>query len=106
MTCYSSHPGKIFTVLLEEEMSKKGKKDKKAKKKNSPNGTDKTGVVEVQAISEHHPVSPRIPVDGQVPIDKKKYEKELARLQVELVKLQEWFAKKLVVKCFGGNVRQ
>ena len=86
-------------------MSKKGKKDKKAKKKNSPNGTDKAEVAEVQAIAEKHQVVSQVPVDEQVHIDKKKYEKELARLQVELVKLQEWVrAKKLkVVIIFEGR---
>ena len=47
----------------------------------------------------------RIPPDGEIAIDKKSYEKELARLQVELVKLQEWIrAQKLkVVVIFEGR---
>ena len=31
-----------------------------------------------------------VPMEGQIAINKKTYEKELSRLQVELVKLQEW----------------
>ena len=86
-------------------MSKKEKKDKKAKKKHSSNGSNQQEVVEVQALSNDHQVGSRIPPDGQIPIQKKAYEKELARLQVELVKLQEWIrAQKLkVVVIFEGR---
>jgi len=50
-------------------------------------------------------VASLIPPDGQIPIDKKTYEKELARLQLEVVKLQEWVrANKLkVVVIFEGR---
>jgi polyphosphate kinase 2 len=86
-------------------MSKKEKKDKKAKKKHSSDGTNKQEIVEVQTISKDQQVASLIPPDGQVPINKKTYEKELARLQEELVKLQEWVrAKKLkVVVIFEGR---
>jgi polyphosphate kinase 2 len=87
-------------------MSKKDKKDKKAKKKkHSSNGSENQEVVEVQTISEDQQVASLIPPDGQIPIDKKTYEKELARLQVELVKLQEWIrARKMkVVVIFEGR---
>jgi polyphosphate kinase 2 len=90
-------------------MSKKDKKDKKkdkkAKKNHSSNGLENQEVVEVETISKDQQVASLIPPDGQIPIDKKRYEKELARLQVELVKLQEWIrAKKLkVVVVFEGR---
>jgi polyphosphate kinase len=86
-------------------MSKKGKKDKKAKKKNFPNGTDKAEVIEVQTFAENHQMVSQVPVEEQIPINRRTYEKELARLQVELVKLQEWIrTKKLkVVVIFEGR---
>jgi polyphosphate kinase 2 len=86
-------------------MSKKDKKEKKAKKKHSSNGSKHQELVEVQTISKDQQVASLIPPDGQVPIDKKTYEKELERLQIELVKLQEWIrAKKLkVVVVFEGR---
>src|SRR5687768_2239603 len=81
------------------------KKDKKAKKKHSSNGTENQEVVEVETISKDQQVASLIPPDQQIPVDKKTYEKELARLQVELVKLQEWVrTKKLkVVVIFEGR---
>ena len=86
-------------------MSKKDKKEKKAKKKLSSNGSNDQSTIEVETISKDQQVAALIPPDGQVPIDKKRYEKELARLQEELVKLQEWVrAKKLkVVVIFEGR---
>jgi polyphosphate kinase 2 len=62
-------------------------------------------MIEVQTISKNRPVVSTIPPDEQIPIDKKTYEKELARLQLELVKLQEWVrTKKLkVVVIFEGR---
>jgi polyphosphate kinase 2 len=86
-------------------MSKKDKKEKKARKKHSANGSEERDVVEVETISQNQQVASLIPPDGQVPIDKKAYEKELARLQEELVKLQEWVrARKLkVVVIFEGR---
>ena len=86
-------------------MSKKDKKDKKAKKKHSLDGHGHLEVVEVETISKDQQVASLIPPDGQIPIDKKVYKKELARLQVELVKLQEWIrANKLrVVVIFEGR---
>src|SRR5689334_10573805 len=84
---------------------KEDKKDKKAKKKHSSNGTENQGMIEVQTISQDRQVASLIPPEGQIPIDKKTYEKELARLQLELVKLQEWVrANKLkVVVIFEGR---
>ncbi len=78
------------------------KKDKKSSKKNNSKvKVEKTQVKEkpVEVKVEAPPpapavavlqVVPQVPPDEQVPISKKNYEKELARLQVELVKLQEW----------------
>jgi polyphosphate kinase len=86
-------------------MSKKDKKEKKAKKKHSSNGSSDQEMVEVKTISEDQQVASRIPPEGQIPIKKKTYENELARLQLELVKLQEWIrTKKLkVVVIFEGR---
>jgi polyphosphate kinase 2 len=74
------------------------KKDKKNKKKHSANGSKKEG--QVEAVT-----SAQVPPDEQVGINKRTYEKELARLQVELIKLQEWIRhKKLkVVVIFEGR---
>jgi len=72
-------------------MSKKNKKDKqKDKKKDSANGSNKHDQVMVQAILGDQHVVSSIPAEGQLAVDKKAYEKELARLQKELIKLQEW----------------
>jgi polyphosphate kinase len=86
-------------------MSKKDKKDKKAKKKHSPNGSDNQETIEVETISKDQQVASLVPPEGQIPIKKKIYEKELARLQINLVKLQEWIrTKKLkVVVIFEGR---
>ena len=86
-------------------MSKKDKKEKKAKKKHSSNGSNDQEMIEVKTISEDQQVASRIPPEGQIPIKKKTYESERARLQLELVKLQEWIrAKKLkVVVIFEGR---
>jgi polyphosphate kinase len=93
---------KTLTVLLEEKMSKK---NKKAKNKHSSDGSKKQDTVEVQPVSGNQQAVLSIPTEGKLPIDKKIYEKELARLQEELVKLQEWIrAKKLkVVVIFEGR---
>ena len=84
---------------------KKDKKEKKGKKKHSSNGTENQEMVGVQKVPNDHPVASLIPPDGQIPIDKKTYEKELARLQLELVKLQEWVRtnKLKVVAIFEGR---
>jgi polyphosphate kinase 2 len=81
------------------------KKNKKDKKKHSVNGLDKQETVEVETISEGQKVASLIPSDGQITINKKTYEKELARLQIELVKLQEWIREKKlkVVVVFEGR---
>jgi polyphosphate kinase 2 len=66
------------------------KKDKKARKKQSGNGSGKQDTLEVETLSEDQKVASRIPAGRQIPLKKKTYKKELARLQEELVKLQEW----------------
>jgi polyphosphate kinase 2 len=88
-----------------DKKDKKKKKGKKAKANHSSNGTETQEVVEVETISRDQQVASLIPEDGQIPIDKKSYEKELARLQVELVKLQEWIREKKlkVVVVFEGR---
>jgi polyphosphate kinase len=86
-------------------MSKKDKKNKKPKKKHSSNGSENQEMVEVPTVSMDQKVASLIPPDGQIPVDKRAYEKELARLQVELVKLQEWVRtnKLKVVVIFEGR---
>ena len=78
-------------------MSKKDKKDKKKSKKGKADKVRKEarGNVEVGGA----------PPEGQVSVNKSSYEKELARLQVELVKLQEWvrFKGLKVVALFEGR---
>ena len=79
------------------------KKDKK-KKKHADNGSERQDSIELPAGATDHTVS-QVASDQLVVIDKKSYEKELARLQKELIKLQEWIRhKKLkVVVIFEGR---
>ena len=79
------------------------KKDKKSKDKHSANGSKKHDKVEgmpmtIQTISSVAP-------EDQFQINKKTYEQELARLQKELIKLQEWIRSKnlKVVVIFEGR---
>jgi len=58
------------------------KKDEKTKKKQADNGSKKGTPIELMSGSNSS--------DPKIVIDKKSYEKELARLQKELIKLQEW----------------
>ena len=73
------------------------KKDEKTKKKQQDNGSRKGMPVELMAGTD--------PKDQKIVIDKKSYEKELARLQKELIKLQEWIRNKnlKVVVIFEGR---
>jgi polyphosphate kinase len=71
------------------------KKAKDAPKKKHAAAAEKPAAVTVQAPPAPAPVvarppTPTVPPEQQIEINKKTYEKELARLQVELVKLQEW----------------
>jgi polyphosphate kinase 2 len=66
------------------------KKDKKAKHKHSANGSKKHKQIEVIPMTMTlQPIS-SVPPEDQFRINKKTYEQELARLQKELIKLQEW----------------
>ncbi len=91
--------------LREKKSKKEKKKDKKDQKKNSTNGSNKHDQVMPEAILGSQHVVSSIPAEGQLAVDKKTFEKELARLQEELVKLQEWIrAKKLkLVVIFEGR---
>ena len=73
------------------------KKDEKTKKKQQDNGSRKGMPVELMAGTDTK--------DQKIVIDKKSYEKELARLQKELIKLQEWIRNKnlKVVVIFEGR---
>jgi len=81
------------------------KKDKKQKKKPGKYEEKKGGRVKATATWNSQQEVSTIPPDKQVTITKKIYNKELARLQVELIKLQEWIRhKKLkVVVIFEGR---
>jgi polyphosphate kinase 2 len=81
------------------------KKNKKIKKKLSDDGSKKQDKAGTQFVSANQIRAKNEPPEGQIPVDKKLYEKELARLQVELVKLQEWIRHKglKVVVIFEGR---
>ncbi len=81
------------------------KKDKKDKKKHSADGSKNQEVVEVRPISVTQHTILSITPEQQHSISKKTYEKELARLQEELIKLQEWirFKNLKVVVIFEGR---
>jgi polyphosphate kinase 2 len=81
------------------------KKNKKIKKKLSDDGSKKQDKAGTQFVSANQVRAKNEPPEGQIPVDKKLYEKELARLQVELVKLQEWIRHKglKVVVIFEGR---
>ncbi len=80
------------------------KKDEK-KKKHSPNGSEKQDPIQTMPAAPASPTAVPLPLDQQVFINKKTYEKELARLQKELIKLQEWirFKNLKVVVIFEGR---
>ena len=80
------------------------KKDKKNKKKHSDEGAGKDQA-KGQPVSVDQHAAMSVPPEGQIPINKKIYQKELAHLQVELVKLQEWirFKRLKVVVIFEGR---
>ena len=81
------------------------KKDKKNKKKNPNGGSRNENPGEVVSTPLEFPAISTVPPDEQHVINKKTYKKELASLQVELIKLQEWIRnKKLkVVVIFEGR---
>ncbi|MBN1535114.1 MAG: polyphosphate kinase 2 [Anaerolineales bacterium] len=81
-------------------MAKKKSSEKKAVKEESqlkvPNNQQKTNVLENKqiAIQSDKASMPVEKTKSDTPIDKKSYFSELARLHVELVKLQEWIRNK------------
>jgi polyphosphate kinase 2 len=81
------------------------KKDEKKKKKHSPNGSKEQDAAETQPEPMTVPAVAQVPSDDRLVINKKTYEKELARLQKELIKLQEWIRRKdlKVVVIFEGR---
>ena len=66
------------------------KKDKKAKHKHSANGSKKHDTLEDMPMTMTFHTTSAVPPEDQFPVSKKNYEKELMRLQKELIKLQEW----------------
>lgn len=83
-------------------MSHKHKKDKHHSD-HDPNGHDPEEVVTLEEVAAEHQWEPvKKPKDK---LDTKTYEKELAKLQIELVKLQEWVRAKglKVVVIFEGR---
>ena len=81
------------------------KKDKKSKKKLSKDGEKKKNRVKATTSWNSQQEVSTVPPDKQITITKKIYNKELARLQVELIKLQEWIRheKLKVVVIFEGR---
>ena len=81
------------------------KKDKKNKKKHSNDGDKKKNHIEVATTWNAQQNISTVPSDQQIGVNKKIYEKELAHLQVELIKLQEWvrYRKLKVVVIFEGR---
>ena len=81
------------------------KKDKKSKNKHSANGSKKHDKSEGGPMTMTFQANSSVPPEEQFPIDKKTYEKELIRLQKELIKLQEWIRYKSlkVVVIFEGR---
>src|SRR5215208_1958094 len=81
------------------------KKDKKFKDQHSANGSKKHRKSEGIPMTLIPQTMSSVPPEDQFPINKKTYEKELARLQKELIKLQEWirFKNLKVVVVFEGR---
>jgi polyphosphate kinase 2 (PPK2 family) len=81
------------------------KKDDKNKKKHTAEGSGKKNRTRSKSASASVQSDATIPPDQQLVIDKKTYEKELARMQKELIKLQEWIRHKSlkVVVIFEGR---
>lgn len=90
-------------------MSKKDKdQEKKRKSKNEKaltGGVKKAEKAKAQLNTKTKKAENSIPAEKVILVDKKAYEKELRRLQVELVKLQEWVRYKglKVVVLFEGR---
>ena len=70
-----------------------------------PPSSEDSAEVKVQTEWVERPIGASVPPEQQIIVDKKMYEKELIRLQRELVKLQEWIHLKnlKVVVIFEGR---
>ena len=81
------------------------KKEKAARKKHASAKAEDPAEVKGPGDGEGRPIGASIPSQQQIVVDKKIYEKELIRLQRELVKLQEWIRLKnlKVVVIFEGR---
>lgn len=81
------------------------KKDKETTKKHPAAGHEKPVEVKAQPAQAVQPKITANPPPQPIIVNKKVYEKELARLQIELVKLQEWIRSKglKVVVIFEGR---
>lgn len=81
------------------------KKEKKNKDKHSSNGSKKHDRLETIPTSTPLQAASLVSPEDQLPISKINYEKELIRLQKELIKLQEWirFKNLKVVVIFEGR---
>ena len=81
------------------------KKDEKKKKKQATNGSEKQDSTEPLPVAPVNGADGLVPSDQRIEINKKTYEKELARLQKELIKMQEWIRHKdlKVVVIFEGR---
>jgi polyphosphate kinase len=81
------------------------KKHEKNKKKHSLNGSGEQDLAEAIPDAVASQTVATVPSDQQVVLTKKTYEKELARLQKELIKLQEWirYRNLKVVVIFEGR---
>jgi polyphosphate kinase 2 len=88
-------------------MSKKEKekKEKQKPEKELAGGSKKAEKAKAQLKTKMKPAEILDPAEKAILVDKKAYEKELSRLQVELVKLQEWVRLKglKVVVIFEGR---
>ena len=81
------------------------KKEDKHKKKHHGEDSLPQDAVSSGAASANGQTAASVPADQQIGIDKRSYEKELARLQKELIKLQEWIRNQdlKVVVIFEGR---
>ena len=81
------------------------KKEKKARKQQEGNGAETAEAVDGAPAPSPQPEGRPSAPPKQFPVNKKSYERELGRLQVELIKLQEWVRLKglKVVVIFEGR---
>ena len=96
-----SATSRFMLQCLEAKMSKKDKK----LKKHSKNGAKQQEKLKGTPMDMTYQAVPSVPPEDQVSVNKQSYEKELARLQKELIKFQEWirFRNLKVVVIFEGR---